>query len=162
MNQSNVISFKILKIKKQNVQKLIENLSFCFSNYTFLSISLRNFMSHLKLHSKSQTFVFIFHLFFNSFLFSIMTNNINIKTKIKRVKIIHHQNSWHHLNSTEIETFVKILLYMKIFLMTRNVNYWNHDFKRAVHNSIVNCMSRSRWQQLKKYLKIFNFLKNEK
>jgi hypothetical protein len=119
-------------------------------------------MSHSELHSEPQTPLSILHLFFSSFLLQIMADNTNIKAKVERAKATHHQNPWHDTNSAEIGEFVGILLYMGVFPMARNVDYWNHDSKRAVHNLIINCMSRPRWQQLKRYLKISNPLEDEK
>jgi hypothetical protein len=59
----------------------------------------------------------------------------------------------------KIGAFFGILLYMGVFLMARNVDYWNHDSKRAVHNLIVNCMSRPRWQQFKRLFENFQSLR---
>jgi hypothetical protein len=40
----------------------------------------------------------------------------------------------------KIGAFSGILLYVGAFLMARNVDYWNYDSKRAVHNLIINCL----------------------
>jgi hypothetical protein len=48
-DQSNVIFFNILKRKKRDVQKLIDELSASSSNYTLISMSSRNFVSHERL-----------------------------------------------------------------------------------------------------------------
>ncbi len=71
-DQSNVISFNILKDKKRDVDKLINDLSAIFSNYIFIRISHRNLMSDESLRRKSQISFLLFQLFFSSFLFQII------------------------------------------------------------------------------------------
>ena len=38
--------------------------------------------------------------------------------------------------------------------MPRVANYWATDSKSPLHSMIINCMSRVRWEQIKRYLKI--------
>ncbi len=51
-NQSNVISLKILKEKRHDVDKLIHELLSISSNHSFISMSSRDFISHEILQLK--------------------------------------------------------------------------------------------------------------
>ncbi len=161
-NQSNIIFLKLLKEKKQTVKKLIDDLSASSSNYISISISYRQLMSHEDLRDRSQTSFLLFQLFFFFSLLQIMTNNINIKISLKRSKVTKHVKDWTNNTTSEIETFIEILLYMSIFSMFKVTDYWNFDFNKAIHVLIINCMSCYRWQQIKRFLKIFNFINDQK
>jgi hypothetical protein len=89
-----------------------------------------------------------------------MSNNINIKTDLKRVEESHKQRSWHDITIAEMKVFLDILLYMSHTVMSRIRNYWNTNLNLAIHVLIFNVMSRTRWKQIKKYLKISNPLEN--
>jgi hypothetical protein len=91
-----------------------------------------------------------------------MIKHINIKTQLKKIEIASHSKSWHDIISIEIEAFIEILLYMRLNFMSRVINYWNSDSKHFIHILIINCMSCYRWKQIKRFLKIFNSIKNEK
>ncbi len=41
-------------------------------------------------------------------------------------------------------------------------NYWITNINHAMHDMIINFMSRTRWKQIKRYLKIFNLLEDQK
>jgi hypothetical protein len=161
-NQSDVISFNILREKKRDVQKLIDDLSAISSNYTLISMTQRDAISHERLRLKSQTSFSLFSLFICFSLLEIMIKNINIKVNLKRIEIIRYSRSWNDSTSTKIETFIEILLYMSLYFMSRINEYWNIHFKHVIHVLIVNCMSCQRWKQIKRYLKIFNLLDDEK
>jgi hypothetical protein len=89
-----------------------------------------------------------------------MSNNINIKIDLKRVEESHRQRSWHDITAAEMEVFLDILLYMSHTVMSRIRSYWNTNLNLAIHALIFNVMSRTRWKQIKRYLKISNSLEN--
>jgi hypothetical protein len=93
LDQSDIISRNILKSKKRDVQKLINDLLSISSKYIFISISFRKFTSHEKLLLKSQISLILFQLFFCSFVLQIMINHINMKIHLKRVEIFMHVKS---------------------------------------------------------------------
>jgi hypothetical protein len=161
-DQSDAISLNILKRKKRDVEKLIAELSSLSSNYISISMSSRSFVSHERLQIKSQTSFSLFTLFFCSTLLEIMIKHINIKTQLKKVEVTSHSRLWHDITSTEIEAFIEILLYIRLNFMLRISNYWNFDSKHSIHVLIINCMSCYRWKQIKRFLKIFNLVENEK
>jgi hypothetical protein len=161
-DQSNIISFNILKGKKHDVDKLINDLLSLFSNYIFMSISTRNLMSHESLRRKSQSSFLLFQLFFCSFLLQIMIEHINIKTHLKKTEAFDKVRFWKDITSTEIETFVEILLYMRLCSMSRIEDYWNLSPSRSIHVMIINCMICQRWEQIKRFLKIFNLIHDHK
>jgi hypothetical protein len=92
-NQSNVIFFNILKEKKRDVLKLIDELSSLSFNYVFISISSRSLVSHERLQIKSQTSFSLFTLFFCFTFLEIMIKHINIETQLKKVEIASHSKS---------------------------------------------------------------------
>jgi hypothetical protein len=51
---------------------------------------------------------------------------------------------------------------MRYIVLSRTRDYWNTDFNRAIHILIFNFMRCNKWKQIKRYLKIFNSLENEK
>jgi hypothetical protein len=93
LDQSDVISRNILKSKKRDVQKLINDLFSISSNYIFISISFRKLTSHEKILLKSQFSLILFQLFFCFFVLQIMINHINIKTHLKRIEVFMHVKS---------------------------------------------------------------------
>jgi hypothetical protein len=162
LDQSDIIFRNMLKNKKRDVQKLINDLFSISSNYTFISISFRKLTSHEKLLLKSQISLTLFQLLFCSFVLQIMINHINMKTHLKRIEVFMHAKSWRDITSAKIEAFVEILLYMSILYMSRTIDYWNLDSIRTIHALIVNCMSSKRWKQIKRYLKISNLINDQK
>jgi hypothetical protein len=160
-DQSDVILSNILREKKRDVDKLINELFSISSNYISISISFRNLESHEKLRRKSQTSLLLFQLFFCSSLLQIMIDHTNIKISLKRVEIFDHVRSWHDITTAEIEAFVEILLYMNLSFRSRIADYWNYDLNRSIHLMIINCMSNKRWKQIKRYLKIFHSINDQ-
>ncbi len=161
LDQSDVILFNLLKEKKRDIQKMIDDLSSLSFNYTSISMSSRSLESHERLQIKSQTSFSLFILFFCFALLQIMIEHINIKTRLKKVKVTSHSRSWHDITSTEIKAFIEILLYIKLKFMSRINDYWNSDSKHFIHVLIINCMNCYRWEQIKRFLKIFNLIQNE-
>ena len=155
-DQKNNIPQKFIKKKKSAVQISIDNLSSCFSNYSSLNVLHRPSMSHESLRLKQQTSLSLFQLFFSLNLIQIMTNHINMKTAAESTSESIHHRLWHDITATEIEAFVNILLYMNIIDMSRVPDYWNTNLLRAVYSLVINCMRRVQWEQIKRYLKIFN------
>lgn len=51
---------------------------------------------------------------------------------------------------------------MGLFVMHRAFDYWNFDSKRANHAMIISYMNHKRWEQIKRYLKIYNPINDEK
>ncbi len=51
---------------------------------------------------------------------------------------------------------------MSYNVMSRMRHYWFINLNWVMHVLIINFMSRTRWEQIKRYLKIFNLLENEK
>jgi hypothetical protein len=64
-DQSDIIPPKLLKGKKQAVEKLIDDLPAPSPNYTPISISYRQSMPHEEL--QPQTPILLFQLFFSSY-----------------------------------------------------------------------------------------------
>ncbi len=93
LDQSDIIFRNMLKNKKRDVQKLINDLFSISSNYTFISISFRKLTSHEKLLLKSQISLTLFQLLFCSFVLQIMINHINMKTHLKRIEVFMHAKS---------------------------------------------------------------------
>jgi hypothetical protein len=93
LDQSDVVSFNILKDKKHDVNKLINDLFSTFSNYISIQISHRDFMSHESLRRKSQISFLLFQLFFCSSLLEIMIENTNIKVNLKKTEVFDHVKS---------------------------------------------------------------------
>jgi uncharacterized CHY-type Zn-finger protein len=81
---------------------------------------------------------------------------------LKRSEATDQARSWHESTSIEIEAFIEILLYMSLCLMTRIIDFWNYQANRSIHALIINCMSCKRWEQIKRYLKIFNLIHDQK
>ncbi len=92
-NQSDVISSNILKEKKHDVDKLIHELFSISSNYSSISVSSRDSLSHERLQLKSQTSFSLFTLFFCFILLQTMTKHTNIKVDLKRFEVIDHSRS---------------------------------------------------------------------
>jgi hypothetical protein len=150
-DQSDAIFSNILREKKRDVDKLINDLSSIFSNYAFTFILFRVFMFHEELRFKYQISFSIFQLFFCLCLLQIMTNHINIKINLKRIEVSRKQRSWTSITSTETEAFVEILLYISINSLSRITDYWNHDVNRFINFMIINCMSNKRWKKIERY-----------
>ncbi len=51
---------------------------------------------------------------------------------------------------------------MRCNVLSRIIDYWITNINHAMHDMIINFMSRTRWEQIKRYLKIFNSLENQK
>jgi hypothetical protein len=120
-DQSDVISARIIKEKKRDSQKIIDELSSCSSKYCLIRVSFRklNVNGLEMLQIKKQTSLSIFQLFIFFSLLQIMSNNINIKTDLKRVEESHRQRSWHDITIAEMGVFLDILLYMSHTVMSR-------------------------------------------
>ncbi len=144
--------------KKRDPQKIIDELSSCSSKYALIRVLYRKLkVNDLEmLQIKEQTPLSIFQLFISSSLLQIMSNNINIKTDLERVEESHRQRPWHNTTIAEIEVFLGILLYMSHTVMPRIRDYWNTNLNRAIHALIFNAMSRTRWEQIKRYLKMLD------
>jgi hypothetical protein len=92
-----------------------------------------------------------------------MTNNTIIKIDLKRNEVIHEQRDWHDITAAEMEAFLRILLYMSCVVLSRTRDYWNIiNLNRVIHDLVFSFMSIKRWEQIKRYLKIFNSLENKK
>ncbi len=161
-DQTDVISASIVKKKKSDVQKIIDDLSFCSVKYSFIHVSFRNLKFSDMLQSQEQTSLSIFQFFIFSNLLQIMTNHINLKTSLERIEETEHQRHWHDIIDFEIEAFLSILFYMKCNILFRIREYWNTNINHVMHDMIINFMSCTRWEQIKRYLKIFNSLENQK
>ena len=161
-DQSDVIPSKILKGKQKNVQLLINNLPPCSPKYVPLNVSMRAPSPHEELRIKRQTPYSLFQLFLPFSLLQIFANHTNIKASLERVKVSKHQRPWHEITAAEIGAFIGILLYMGIAVMPRTRDYWSVDSNRAIHGLIINCLSRVRWEQIKRFLKISNPLDDAK
>jgi hypothetical protein len=92
-DQSDVIFASIAKKKKFDVQKIIDDLSFCSSQYSFIRVFFCKFQLSDDFRSKQQIFFFIFSLFIFYILFRIIAKHINIKTDLKRSEKIDKQRS---------------------------------------------------------------------
>ncbi len=161
-DQSDVIPASIAKEKKHDVQKIIDDLPSCSPKYSLIDVPFRNPKPSEMLQSQQQTPLSIFQLFISSTLLQIMTNHTNLKTSLKRVEETRHQRHWHDTTDPEIEAFIDILLYMRCTILSRIREYWNTNINHAMHDMIINFMSRTRWKQIKRYLKIFNSLDDQK
>jgi hypothetical protein len=51
---------------------------------------------------------------------------------------------------------------MKCNALSRIIEYWIININHVMHDMIINSMSRTRWEQIKRYLKIFNSFENQK
>jgi hypothetical protein len=85
-DQTDVISASIAKEKKPDVQKIIDDLSFCSTKYSFIHVLFRNLMLSDVLRLQSHTSFFIFQLFIFSALLQIIANHINLKISLKRIE----------------------------------------------------------------------------
>ncbi len=92
-DQSNVIFANIAKEKIFNVQKIIDDLSFCLFKYSFIRVLFRKFQFSDELRSKQQIFFFIFQLFNFFNIFQIIVNYINIKIELKKNENFRKQKS---------------------------------------------------------------------
>ncbi len=92
-DQSDVILSNILREKKRDVDKLINELFSIFLNYVSISISFKNLEFHEELRRKSQISFLLFQLFFCFSIFQIMIDHINIKISLKKVEIFDHVRS---------------------------------------------------------------------
>jgi hypothetical protein len=92
-DQSDVISARIIKEKKRDPQKIIDELSPCSSKYCSIRVPFRkpNVNDLERLQIKEQTSLSIFQLFIFSSILQIMSNNINIKAGLERVEESHRQ-----------------------------------------------------------------------
>jgi hypothetical protein len=122
-DQSDVISQRILKEKKPDVQQIISDLSPCSPKYSLIRVPLCRPMPSDELKSKQQTPLSLFQFFIFSSLFQIMANHINIKASLKRFKETARQRSWHDITGAEIEAFIDILLYVRLTVLLRTQNY---------------------------------------
>lgn len=138
------------------MQSLINELLPCSSNYVPLIISMRPLMPHETLQRKRQTPYSLFQLFIPFFLLQIIANHTNLKARLERVEESKRQRPWHETTASEIGAFIEVLLYMGVTVMPRVPDYWNTDPKRAIHGLILGSLSRIRWEQIKRYLKISN------
>ncbi len=50
----------------------------------------------------------------------------------------------------------------EVNFLSRIIDYWNRESSRFIHLIIINCMSCSRWEQIKRFLKIFSLIIDEK
>jgi hypothetical protein len=94
-------------------------------------------------------------------LCEIVVKNINVKANKKYFRDNKKQLHWHNTCASEIETFLEILLYMRLPLMTRIIDYWSTNSKCAIHESIIQVLSLKRWKQIKRFLKIFDSFNDE-
>ncbi len=90
-DQTDVISASIVKEKKSDVQKIIDDLSLCSAKYSLIHVLFRNLKLSDVLQSQEQTSLSIFQLFIFSNLLQIMTNHINLKTSLERIEETEHQ-----------------------------------------------------------------------
>ncbi len=115
-----------------------------------------------SLRFKSQISFLLFQLFFCSSLLQIMIEHINMKIHLEKTEVFDKVKIWKNIISTEIETFVEILLYMRLCFLSRIEDYWNLSSNRFIHVLIINCMICQRWEQIKRFLKIFNSVHDQK
>ena len=151
-----MVPSNILKGKKKNVDSLIDKLPTCSPDYTPLIIPNRPPMPHAELRRKRQTPYSLFQLFVPFFLLQIISDHTNLKARLERVEESKQQRSWHATTASEIGAFIGVLLYMGVAAMPRVPDYWNIDSKRPIHGLILGSLSRIRWEQIKRYLKISN------
>ncbi len=90
-DQSDVILVSIAKEKKHDVQKIIDDLSFCSFKYSFLHVLFRNSQLSERFQLQQQISLSIFQLFIFFTFLQIMTNHINLKTSLKRIEETRHQ-----------------------------------------------------------------------
>lgn len=161
-DQSDVVPSNILKGKKKNVDSLIDKLPKCSPAYKPLKIPKRAPMPHEELRGKHLSPYALFQLFVPSFVLQIISNHINLKAELERDKKDRRQRTWHATTASEIRAFIGVLLYMGVAFMPRVPDYWNVDPKRSIHGLILNSLSCKRWEQIKRYLKIFRPSDDEK
>ncbi len=93
LDQSDEILRSIVKEKKPNVQKIIDDLSSCSSKYSSIRVSYCKLKFSDELRSQQHISFFIFQLFIFSTLLQIMTKHININADLKRDEVTHQQRS---------------------------------------------------------------------
>ena len=114
------------------------------------------------LASKEQTPYNLFSFFISSNLLQIIANHTNLKADRERVQVTKHQRLWYPTNLSEIGTFLGTLLYMGYTPMPRIRDFWIVNPKLAIHSIILKSMSRTRWEQIRRYLKISNPIEDDK
>ena len=114
------------------------------------------------LASKEQTHYSLFSLFISFNLLQIIANHTNLKADRGRVQVTKHQRQWYPTNLSEIGAFLGILLYMGYTPMPRIRDFWNVNPKLAIRSIILKSMSRTRWEHIRRYLKISNPIEDEK
>ena len=69
----------------------------------------------------------------------------------------HNQLPWKPVTSSEILTYLGVLIYMGIYT-TPNINdYWNTNEKSGpVHSPVRNSMGRERWKQIHRYFHVWD------
>ncbi len=158
-----MIFTSIAREKKRDVQKIINDSSLCSVDYSLIWVFFRSSQASDELRFKQQISFWIFQLFIFSSLLEIMINNTNIKIDLERSKVSHEQRDWHNITNAEIEAFLRILLYMNCVVLSRIRDYWNTtNLNRVVYDLMFSSMSIKRWEQIRRYLKTFNLLENEK
>jgi hypothetical protein len=126
-DQSDVLLFSIVKeqIKKNksSVQSIIDSISSPSFTYFSIVVSFRSSQSNETLIMINQTPYSLFSLFFSFDLCEIVIKNINLKANKKYFRNSKEQRHWHDTCASEIEAFLEILLYMRLALMSRIIDY---------------------------------------
>ncbi len=122
-DQTDVIPASIVKEKKPEVQKIIDDLPLCSVRYSPIHVPFRNPMPRDVLRLQLQTSLSIFQLFIFSALLQIIANHTNLKASLERVEETQHQRHWHDTTGPEIGAFIGILLYMGCNVLSRTTEY---------------------------------------
>src|SRR5437764_1875618 len=110
----------------------------------------------------------LFSLFFTDLVLDriVRCTNINaervradpVATRAKNIRFHDSLNQlpWKPVTSSEILAYLGILIYMGIHVEPHIDDYWNTREECPVHQPVRKAMSRHRWQQIDRYLHIWD------
>ena len=102
----------------------------------------------------------IFSLFFTGEIFKKISHSINFYAQLNRVSDseskISQGRCWRNTNVAEIKIFFAVFIYMKLHNSNRTNLYWRNDLDQGPIYMSQRYMVMTRWQQLKRYLHIFD------
>ena len=139
---------------------MLNDVPACFSEYKPLSIPSQSSKPHIS--ATINTSEAFFELFVTSTHFQLIANYTNINAECKRATETDEEKGeakpWRDTTGAEIGVFLGILMLQGEYRLPKTTDYWNEAIDKAICLPILTAMSKDRWHQLKRYLKISNLI----
>ena len=144
--------------RKRPISEVLENVPACSSSYKPLAIPERS--STTQIPADIDTPEAFFALFITPDHLELIARHTNINADSKRINETGGDKgkarAWRDTTGSEIGVFLGALLLQGKCRLPKTADYWNGAMDDTINPAILNAISKERWHQIKRYLKVSN------